>query len=346
MTESSPSVSSPPPAGRDLFWIPRVLVSAVLLTAAVMKIYKLSTEPVVETGFLDQKWVQWFEVEFEIVLGAWLISGWARRLAWLATLACFVVFCGVTAWEHFSGYASCGCFGNFKLAPWKTLVFVDIPGIVLLAFFRPRADQPWFDLRWTWPAAAALALGVAAAVGSAIPVLRYTPSDTDYTVYLQPEDWVGLRIQKLPIANHLDIADEIGRGEWTAVLVHDSCEGCQALIPKLADRARAVRPAQCAKIALILVPENGKSQYDALKELVSHDALFLKGRLDGSHEWLAATPTVMQLRDGVVMSVLIAQGEEARAKAAAGPIATTQAADKDCDLGRVGPGSRHIVWYR
>jgi hypothetical protein len=307
---------------------------------------------VVESGLLNQKWVQLFELEFEIVLGCWLISGWARRLAWLAALACFIVFCGVTAWEHFSGYASCGCFGTFKVPPWKTLVVVDIPSVALLLLFRPRSDKPRFDLRWTRPAAAVLLVGLAAAVGSAIPVLRYTPpkvaddgriTGAGETVLLEPEEWVG---KELPIARYIDVAEEISRGEWTAVLVHDTCVGCKALIPKLADRARALRPARCAKIALILMPENGKSQYDVLKELVSKDALFLNGRLDLSHEWLAATPIVLQLRDGKVISVNLAQGEAGRAKAAAGPIATTQAAEKEVDLGTVAAGSVHRVCFR
>jgi len=109
----------------------------LLLTAAVLKGHELLTVPVANGGLWMWRPFLIFQVEFELALGFWLLSGVFKRLAWLATLLCFGLFCCVTLYKALTGAASCGCFGTVHVNPWLTLLAIDLPAVVALTLFRP-----------------------------------------------------------------------------------------------------------------------------------------------------------------------------------------------------------------
>ena len=318
---------------RDRFWIPRIFVAAVLLVSAGLKIHQLSTEPLhgaealaAQCVHLDSLWailsalVTWlgsnlwanlFEADFEIVVAMWLLSGWARRFAWVASLAMFAAFSAVTATRYFHGEASCGCFGSVSVPPQYTF-FLDVTIVAMLAILRPQGGTWWPFTQWRRFLIAG-AIAVPLVVLSAIPVLRFSWArgtnaaaidSGDNTVLLEPETWVG---QPLPIAGHVDIAMDLQQGEWLVVLVKEGCSGCAALVPELSAKVKALAPGKAARVALIHLPPQKEPGEFAGKE-------FLHGRLYTTREWFVQTPTVLRLKGGIVTDVVIAQGEANRKK--------------------------------
>ena len=98
----------------------RVFLAAILISAAVLKGYQLATGPVLGTGLFSSRILLIAVVEFEWLLGVWLITGLFPKWAWRVTLGCFVLFACVSLYKGLSGDASCGCFGQVEVSPWWT----------------------------------------------------------------------------------------------------------------------------------------------------------------------------------------------------------------------------------
>jgi hypothetical protein len=135
-----------------LKFVLRVL-GLLLLTAAVMKGHELLTTPMANTDIWSNRYFLIFQVEFELALGIWLLSGLFRRAAWLVVLGCFTLFCCVTLYKGLTGAASCGCFGRIHVNPWITLFAIDLPAVLALLLFRPKLEtQKVLDImHWLQP---------------------------------------------------------------------------------------------------------------------------------------------------------------------------------------------------
>lgn len=138
-----------------------------LLVTAGLKLYGLGASDASRAGWFTEPWVQLLAAEWELVLGAWLLSAWQVRWSWLAALVTFVLFAGVSGYLGWVGVASCGCLGVVKTNPWQMFV-ADVVAITALAVSRPKGEavSPAGAERGTWVAALGLVLGVATA-GSA-----------------------------------------------------------------------------------------------------------------------------------------------------------------------------------
>lgn len=136
------SSDAPPPSPFFISGlIPRGL-GVLLLIAAALKMYGLGVDPVARTGMLSAPAFQFFLVLFELVLGAWLISGRQPAGAWLTVLIAFVAFACVSFYQGWIGLASCGCFGRVAVNPWVTFT-VDVVAIVALLITRPDLQPLW-----------------------------------------------------------------------------------------------------------------------------------------------------------------------------------------------------------
>lgn len=120
----------------------------------MFKGHELLTVPVANKDLWTWRPFLIFQVEFELALGIWLLSGVFKRLAWLGALACFSLFCSVTLYKALVGAASCGCFGTVHVNPWITLFAVDLPAVVILGLLRPPAvvTSLWRSTRLAWRA--------------------------------------------------------------------------------------------------------------------------------------------------------------------------------------------------
>ena len=97
--------------------------------------------PRAQFGLLNRAPVQFAAVEWELVLGVWLISGINPVGAWMAAVATFLTFAGVSFYLGWIGHASCGCFGAIKSSESLGCLEIDLAALGLLAVGRPRFDS-------------------------------------------------------------------------------------------------------------------------------------------------------------------------------------------------------------
>lgn len=122
----------------------RTVLGVLLLVAAGLKLFALSgagasVAAVPELGWFAQPWVQLLVAEWELLLGAWLLSGVSARMSWLAALVTFGAFAAVSGYFGWVGVASCGCLGAVQTNPWW-MFGADVTAVALLAVSRPKAE--------------------------------------------------------------------------------------------------------------------------------------------------------------------------------------------------------------
>lgn len=106
-------------------------LGGLLLLAAALKMYGLAVEPVGGVGVFSEPWLQMLIVEWEIVLGIWLVWATNRWLACIAATATFIAFAGFSFRQAWMGHASCGCLGAIRVNPW--LAFgIDVGALSIL----------------------------------------------------------------------------------------------------------------------------------------------------------------------------------------------------------------------
>ncbi len=129
----------------------RIAIGGVLLVAAGLKLYGREVSPYAQYGWLHTPWVQTLTVAWELLLGAWLVSGEYRVAGRAAALVTFVAFAGVSGYLGWVGQASCGCFGSVKTSPWWVFGF-DVTAILALVATRPATGNfgavPLLWLNW------------------------------------------------------------------------------------------------------------------------------------------------------------------------------------------------------
>jgi hypothetical protein len=293
----------------------RTLAALLLLAAAGLKAYQLSTEPVSGTGLLESsRWLLMAVVEFELFFGLWLISEllpWPLRrsaggegvgVTWLAALICFAVFSFVSLYKGISGYETCGCFGKIKVTPWYTAM-LDLSVVLSLLWFRPTRLLAHF--RGELKALRARLAGVLAlwfffAVPSAVAMALYRAanlSDAGFVVgdgravLLEPENWTGKRF---PLLDYIDVGDQLREGAWLVLLYHHDCPKCRDAIGDLG----WITCHMCkARIALIEMPPCAQADH-----LLAETKPFVCGRLRSDREWFAHAPVFVGLHSGIVMS--------------------------------------------
>ncbi len=238
-----------------------------------------------------------FEVESEIAMGLWLLSGLCRRLTWATSLAYFTCFCFVTLYETLSGESSCGCFGRVEVDPRFTLM-LDVSMVAALVVFRPgMAAAPAPSHRGVRLIATILATVTAGALaGIAMGSYRQpaasggTLVETDGLIILEPQKWVG---QPFPLAGHIDVGRQLMSGTWIVLLYRHGCPTCSKALPvyrKMAtDFAGSGR-----SVAFIEVPPYG--------EPIRQEGPGLWGRLEDTKEWFVTTPAVIVVEDGRVVA--------------------------------------------
>lgn len=302
------------------------ILGLLLLAAAIMKSHELLTVPVANKDIWSWRPFLIFQVEFELVLGIWLLSGVFKRFIWILTLACFCVFCCVTLYKAITGAASCGCFGAVHVNPWITLFVVDLPAVLTLVVFRPM--NIWFSIRcfnkllirivcltirMLGRSSSHLRMVYKRAFGSLVsmhtvtlsiallltlcvttPILAFNTPKKTTTSYeiLEPETWVG---EELPILDHIDIGEQLRMGNWLVVLYHYGCPDCTKVARVFKEIARGFNGKEgVMRIALVEVPPYNQG-------LRGHVSLCRYGELDQTKEWFVTTPVILLIQGGQVL---------------------------------------------
>ncbi|NIU14382.1 MAG: hypothetical protein GWN76_10340 [candidate division Zixibacteria bacterium] len=282
-------------------------LAALLIVAGVLKGWQLLTEPVANNSIWTWRPFMVLQVDIELALGIWLLSGLFKKAAWLTALLCFSAFSLITLYKGLSGAESCGCFGTVHVNPWLTLFAIDLPAVIALSIFRPvllfkREPESMRILIQEFftplPSAYRFATTTCLALlilGITTPILAFNKPAKITTSYevLEPETWVG---KKLPILGHIDIAYSLKKGNWLVLLYHHDCPDCAAAIPKYEKMARDFAGNEdFLQIALIEVPPYAQVQ-------ASRNSPCVLGRLAAVKQWFVTTPAVALLTDGQVIS--------------------------------------------
>ncbi len=123
---------------RRAFPILRVVLALILIIAAALKATALWSNPAAEGSHLLAPYQQVIVVEWETIVGLWLLSGRTPRAAWAAGLATFGLLGSVSLFLVFAGQSSCDCFGRIAIHPWYAFV-LDVGCCTALALCRPGA---------------------------------------------------------------------------------------------------------------------------------------------------------------------------------------------------------------
>lgn len=271
------------------------LLGILLVTAALFKGHELLSLPVANKDLWSYRPFLVFQVECELALGLWLLSGLWKRLAWWVSLLCFGLFCGVTLYKALTGAASCGCFGQIQLNPWITLAAIDVPAVLLLLFFRGETSPSQPNPRTMTPRGYLVCMNLllVATVGvtTAGLILHEPARVTAAFEVLEPETWID---ETLPIMAQVDCTDSLQQGRWLIMLFHHDCPDCAEAKPAFEALAENfVGNEDTLQLALIEIPPYGV-------EAGPHDSACLIGRMDESKKWMVVTPSVLLLADGVV----------------------------------------------
>jgi hypothetical protein len=115
------------------------ILGLLLLVTAGLKTQAAFADSPLETGFLTNRWGVLAIAEFELFLGAWLLTNFLPWLARGCALASFLCFLGFSIASILAGERSCSCFGNLMVSPWFALM-VDVASLSALLAFQPPAD--------------------------------------------------------------------------------------------------------------------------------------------------------------------------------------------------------------
>ncbi|MBW7989230.1 MAG: hypothetical protein FVQ84_04330 [Planctomycetes bacterium] len=290
------------------------ILGILLLTAALLKGWQLLTEPVANNDIWSYRPFLILTVEFELALAIWLLSGLFKKSAWLTCLLCFSAFSVVTFYKAITGADSCGCFGSVHLNPWITLLIIDLPAVIALSIFRPglsfppallflRKQESIKDLLKEFltplpsaPRFVMTAFLTISILGISAPILAFNepPQVTSSYEVLEPKTWIG---QKLPILEHIDIAESLRKGTWLVLLYHYDCPDCAWAIPMYEQMARDLEGNEdFLQIALIAVPPYGQGP-------ISENCPCTLGQLAETKEWFVTTPAVVLIRNSEVRHV-------------------------------------------
>jgi len=286
------------------FDVVRVVLGCILLTAAVLKGWQLATEPVANDTIFTYRWSLTAQVEVELFLSLWLLSGLYRRQVWWAALAGFAFFSCVTLYKGLSGEASCGCFGKVEVSPWYTLV-LDLAAVAALLVFRPvvRADSPIRAVRMRVAVATLFLLAVGISGGVAMAGYQPAALTNDGQIFgesefvlLEPETWVG---KPFPLLEYIDIGDRLLRGKWVVLLHRHDCSKCHSVLPAYGRLAMelAGQP-NGASVALVEIPPFEGEEINA-----GIPSSVVLGRLSSGRQWFVTTPVGMLICDGIVQSI-------------------------------------------
>lgn len=274
------------------------LASSILLIAASLKI-TTSLGPIAGFARLETSLLPIVEG----ALALWLLSRRCKEPAWLCAVTIYSVFLISSLTRILAGKTSCGCFGALEVRP-SAVAALDLGVILLLLVFSPSRRTQLFrtpELRvllscgGVYMICSALAPSSPSAIAIAAGLFREVArQDAEEHVIVLPHSWIGA---PLPIRDDGYIGGSVMSGKWRLVLYRPDCGECAHVLREHLSRdgLTAVRP-DIGRVAFVDVTSSTGSPYSML--LGSNAA-----RLSPGTTWLAQTPLVIDVEDGVVVQV-------------------------------------------
>ncbi len=292
------------------------LVGGLLLLAAGLKLKQLLETPVLgEAAFSLHFWGA-LHAQFEIVVGAVLVSGIAPRWNRALTLTTFGVFTGVSGVQALQGLKSCGCFGDVTLDPFA--VFLLDLGILAIALSPVGAadssatvdrGKPWMRTTLFILLIGLGAAGVAGCVQYWEPmrlgVLEQFGHDgdairPDHRFYAIDPD--SLLDRTFTLAEHMTEGQALLQGNWVVVFHRPRCPHCELTLERVVEQGMAFfRAPANARLCLVDLSGLGK-KVEANPGLAAVQPPVLESTLSHDYRWVVETPLVVYLANGVVVA--------------------------------------------
>ena len=291
----------------------RSAVAVVLLIAVGLKSYQFGTKP---TLLLDSQWFTISIVEFELLLGLWLLFGVLARIGWAITIFFFLLLAIRSLTQAFSGQNDCGCFGSIiSVSPWYTAGF-DALIVLSLSFVRPAGFGPdWNLFAFFWrddfhafrlnslikPISLWLILGITAALAISLNTGTVLSETGDILgdgklVILEPTTWLGKRF---PLLDYIEESEQLRRGKWLILFFHHDCPKCQTAMTEYKELAQLHRDnPDLPRVAFIEMPPYGQSEIGPAVD----PAVFFR-RLRDDRQWFIETPFVQELVESIAVGV-------------------------------------------
>jgi hypothetical protein len=259
-----------------------------------LKAHQLATSPVIENLMFGSRSFAIIAIVVEIVLGIWLASCFAHRIARSIGILFFASFLVVSVFNGILGKTSCGCFGVVEIHPFVSSI-IDVACVAMLVHsFRVNCISNRTPISHVgWIVAGVLLIAIAL-----FGVFQFNPGFVDPSgvvigegslVVVDTTDWVGKRF---PLKRFINGSAILRNGTWRVILYHVDCPKCQELIGQIT----AVSP-KAYNVAFVEVAPFGTH-----RRINSDSIVWL--RLSTKHEWFVSAPEEVWLEDGVVSTSL------------------------------------------
>lgn len=183
----------------------RIIVGLLLIATAGLKHFAGNDSSLPRIGWMANPDLRSFIAAGELLLGLWLLSGFAKPLSWLMSLIVFASFAIVSGSLGIRGVADCGCFGTIKASPWVAFG-IDVVVLLGLLFARPSRSS------WAEPSLKAEAVHLLIWSAGTAAILLTVGSVGSYAYGSLPSFLAKLRGQSLACQRLLDFG-EAGHGE-------------------------------------------------------------------------------------------------------------------------------------
>ena len=110
----------------------RTVVALIFLSAAALKLFGASDGLGYSDTFEYPQTLLLATIEWEIILGIWLLSGATPRISSSLAFVTFLAFAAVSAHRWMLGEVDCNCFGVVHATPWAALA-VDAMGLIVVS---------------------------------------------------------------------------------------------------------------------------------------------------------------------------------------------------------------------
>jgi hypothetical protein len=269
-----------------------IIAGIILLAAATLKTIEFSFWPSEQHLLSGSKLLTIGAILVETALAGWLFSGRHLRLATACAAILFVVFSYISARRFLSGETDCGCFGSLKVPPLLTTIVDVVLSFCLGRFAFRQPSSAKFSFNKTFFIFAAL-IGFVIWVGLSFRTAKIDEHGVvsgHGTVVLKPFLWID---KKIPIGPFFEDSKGILDGEWEMLFINFYCTECKKIIR---ERLKEIDSAQ--RLAVLELPPFGVPNV-IVEEFESVRWL----RLRTDQDWFCEVPTVLRIRDGVVIAV-------------------------------------------
>ncbi len=274
--------------------LPGVLVGVVLATAAAGKLGALVREPVAAWAFVLGPVGYIALCAWEGFLGTQLVLH-PTRYAVAAAVATFGLFVGYHIWVRAGGGAACGCFGILEVSDdWALAVAVLSLGASCAAWIGLSPHASYRQQRLYWPLAIGAGIGCALLLAASVVVAQQGATDGirvgKRIIWVEPQQWLG---RPFPLRRFVT-SWRLEEKDYVAAVIREGCSRCDQFLEHL----NSLRWSGSPRLVVLVADAR-----DSSPGRIDLPGPVYVWNLDSRWQWSIPTPSVVLIRDGLVVKV-------------------------------------------